>query len=295
MQLTEFFPASNIVRDYQFSRLGYVDARYPEVLAYADSLKYCQKAAANSNVSCLIVTPELSESAGSTPGLVVAQSPRQAFYDVHTRILNEGPGDRPFTAGRGTNCKIHPSAIVSDGCQLGDNVVIGEQVVVRDPVQIGSDVTIEAGVRIGVEGILYHRTKAGNVLIPHAGYVRIHDGASLMTNSVVVRSVHDTDLTEVGRGSVIGLGSIVGHEARVGDAVVVSNQCVLARRCVVGNNAFIGTSVVLREHVHIGENAQVMAGSVVIDDVADNASVSGNFATEHKIRMLDFTRARTRR
>ena len=58
----------------------------------------------------------------------------------------------------------------------------------------------------------------------------------------------------------------------------------------IGKNAFLGTNVTVKENVMIGCDAQVMAGSVVIDDVPSNTSVSGNFATDHKRRLLDYYR-----
>lgn len=290
MKLSQYFPDSNIVRDNEFNKLGYVDSQSPNVLAYADSLKYVNEAVINSNIKCLIVTPELSDSASEMAGLVISTSPREDFYNLHAQFISESLYEFPFEADIGSGCNIHPSAIIADGCQIGDNVVIGEQVVIRYPVWIGSGVTIEPGVKIGVEGILYNKSNSGVSLIPHGGYVRIHDNVSLMTNSIIVRSIHDTDVTEIGKGSLIGLTSIVGHEAKVGENVVISNQCVLARRCRISIGAFIGTNVMIKEHVQIGENARVMAGSVVIKDVAKNMSVSGNFATNHKGRMLDFTR-----
>lgn len=290
MKLSQYFNDSSLVRDNEFLRLGYVDSKSSKVLAYADNLKYLQKAITNSNVTCLIVTPELSNAASTLPGLVIANSPREVFYNIHTQFISNCLYKPPFNSGKGIGCKIHKTAIISEACRIGDNVIIGEQVVIRKPVWIGSGVTIEPGVKIGVEGILYNKTDDGNILIPHGGYVRIHDNVSLMTNSIVVRSIHDTDITEIKTGALIGLASIIGHEAKVGENAIISNQCVLARRSHIGSDSFLGTNVIIKEHVHVGKNASVLAGSVVISDVADNSSVSGNFAYEHKKRMLSFAR-----
>ena len=60
MKLSEYFTDCSLVRDNEFMRLGYVDSKITQVLAYADNLKHLQKAITNSNVTCLIVTPELS-------------------------------------------------------------------------------------------------------------------------------------------------------------------------------------------------------------------------------------------
>lgn len=288
--LSQHFPAGSIVREADFASLGYVDSATEGTLAFSDAIKYVRMAAQNPAISVLITTPALAEVASGLRGLVISDTPRDLFYHLHERWVAEGRYQWPIQAYRGENCRIHPSAIIAEGCWIGDHVTIGENVVIREPAKIGSHAILEPGARIAVEGILYHRTHDGPRLIPHGGYVDIEEHVALMSGSTVVRSVHDTDVTRVGRASIIGLNSVVGHEAKVGSGAVISNQCVLARRCHIGDGAFIGTGTFVREHVKIGARAQVMAGSVVITDVAAEVAVSGNFATDHKTRMTQLAK-----
>ena len=290
MKLSECEVIGTIVRDGEFSRLGSIDANCSGLLVYADTLKYLQYVFANSHITCLITTAELAALAPGSVGLMVVNNPRDTFYAVHVQFIRESRYVFPFEPGIGSGCSIHSSAQIAKGCRIEDNVIIGEQVIVRAPVWIGSNVSIEPGVKLGMEGVLYSRTVNGPRMIPHGGYVHIHENSILMTNAIVVRSVHDTDVTEVGNSALIGLGSILGHEAKIGDRAIISNQCVIARKTIVGADAFLGTQCMIKENVRIGEGAHVMAGSVVITDVAAGATVSGNFATEHRIRMLEFTR-----
>jgi UDP-3-O-[3-hydroxymyristoyl] glucosamine N-acyltransferase len=291
-QLSDHFPPPSVVRDTAIGTLGPVDSTRPGTLAYADTVKYVRAALRNQSVTALITTPELTAEAESIPGLVLTPHPRSEFYKLHRHWVRAGLYPRAFEPHRGTGCRIHPTAVVDPECWMGDNVVVGEHAVVRGCVRLGSDVIIEPGAKLGVEGILYDRTSDGPRPIPHGGWVNIGDHSALMANSSVVRSVHDTDATTVGRACIIGLGAVVGHEARVGDGVVVSNHCVLARRCRVGDGAFLGTGAFIREHVSIGARANVMAGAVVIDDVPREAAVSGNFASGHSLRMLEFAKNR---
>ncbi len=288
---TESDGRAAVVRDGEFQRIGSADADCSGLLVYADSLKYLQRSLANPRITCVITTADLAGQVPDRMGVMVASNPRDTFYAVHLQFIRESRYVLPFEPGIGSNCRIHPSAQIANGCRIEDNVTIGEQVIVRSPVWIGSNVSIEPGVKLGMEGILYCLTDAGPRLIPHGGYVRIHDNAMLMTDAVVVRSVHDTDVTEVGDSALIGLASIVGHEAKVRERAVVSNQCVIARKSVIGANAFLGTQCMIKENVRIGDGARVMAGSVVVGDVAAGVTVSGNFAIEHRIRMLEFMRA----
>lgn len=290
MKISDYSGEFKIIRDAEFFTLGYVDASCSGVFAYADTLKYLHRALANPCITCLVTTPELASMANNIQGLVIAESPRDIFYEIHLKLVEGSLYQLPFKQSIGVGCTIHPTAIVCAGCQIGDNVRIGEHVIIQSPTWIGSNVTIEAGVKIGVDGILYNLTADGPRLIKHAGYVHVKDGAILMTNAIVVRSIHNSDVTEIGKSALVGLGSIVGHEAKVGDRAIVSNQCVLARQSVIGAGAFLGTHVMIKEYVSVGAGAQVMAGSVVIDHVHPGAQVSGNFATDHRGRMLEFSR-----
>lgn len=288
--LDQFFDSSRIHRHAEFERLGGVGSVHNGTLAYSDVIKYVRLAMHNPSVTCLITTPALAEAAEGIPGIVLSDSPRDDFFRLHSRWLAEKRYVFPFPSHRGEGCRIHSSAIVAENCWLGDNVVIGENVVIREGVRLGNDVLVEPGVCLSVEGILYHRTEDGPRIIGHGGYVDIEDNVALLCGSKVVRSVHDTDPTVVGRASIVGINSVIGHEAKVGAHVVVSNQCVLARGSHTGKGAFLGTGAFVREYVTIGANAQVMAGSVVINDVPAGGVVSGNFATDHKRRMMELAK-----
>jgi UDP-3-O-[3-hydroxymyristoyl] glucosamine N-acyltransferase len=291
MKLSSFNFTGEVFRDIDFLRLGDVDTTFDSVLAYADNAKYICRAIQNPRVIAVITKRELVCEVPEHIGIIVSSNPRETFYEFHRQFIIEGRCEYPFKGGIGQNCTIHPTATISSGCRIGDNVTIGEHVVIRAPVWIGSNVIIDSGAKIGVDGILYSRTPKGPRLIPHGGYVRIFDNAMLMSNCIVVRSVCDTEATEIGPFTLVGLGSSIGHDAKVGARVVISNNCVLARKCIVGSDSFIGTGSVVKEYVEIGEQAKVMMGSVVLSNVAKGVSVSGNFATSHEPRMLEFSRA----
>ncbi|MDD5171008.1 MAG: DapH/DapD/GlmU-related protein, partial [Syntrophales bacterium] len=107
---------------------------------------------------------------------------------------------------------------------------------------------------------------------------------------VFVRSIHPTLFTTIGDHAIIGIASNIGHEAQIGKNCVVSNNCVIARMARIEEGAWIGTSSFIREYIRIGRSAKVMAGSIVIRDVANGQSVSGNFAVDHRLNAMEYLR-----
>jgi UDP-3-O-[3-hydroxymyristoyl] glucosamine N-acyltransferase len=107
-----------------------------------------------------------------------------------------------------------------------------------------------------------------------------------------VRSIHDSLLTTIGDHTIIGIASNIGHEAQIGRNCVISGNCVIARRARIEEGAWIGTSSFVREYVKIGKFAKVMAGSVVIQDVGEKQSVSGNFAIDHRVNAMEYLKRR---
>lgn len=56
---------------------------------------------------------------------------------------------------------------------------------------------------------------------------------------------------------------------------------LLGGRVQSGENAYFGPNCTVKNGLKIGKNAKISMGAVVTQDVADNETVTGNFAIEH--------------
>ena len=91
------------------------------------------------------------------------------------------------------------------------------------------------------------------------------------------------DRVEIGDRAVIMMGAILGGRATVGRRCHIGAGAVLAgvvepasaTPVVVEDEVLIGANAVVIEGVHIGRGAVIAAGSVVIEDVPENAVVAG--------------------
>lgn len=80
-----------------------------------------------------------------------------------------------------------------------------------------------------------------------------------------------------------GMGVVIGETAEIGDDVLLYQGVVLGgvsrqkakRHPTVGNKVVIGAGATLLGPITIGDGARIGAGSVVIDDVPNNATVVG--------------------
>lgn len=286
MNLLDFFKAKEVIRDGNFKTLGNVDSLTPDTLVYCDTVFYVEKADKNDKVSCIISKPEYVNRINSGKGIIISENPRNAFFKLHRKLMENNLVSVKMDYGVGKECKIHPSAIISVKSKIGNNVEISENVVIKDNVEIGDNSFIDCGVVIGAEGLLYIIEGKSKSFVRHAGGIKIGSNVTLLSKAVIVKSVHDSLLTAIGDNSIIGIASNVGHEVQIGKNCIVSNNCVIARYAVLEDNVLISSSAVIREYVKIGENAQVKAGSIVIEDVESNQAVSGNFAVDHRKNLL---------
>lgn len=92
----------------------------------------------------------------------------------------------------------------------------------------------------------------------------------------------------IGYKCKIGYGLYVGHGGPciVSDSAVIGNNCNLSQfvtigsnnghAAEIGNNVYIGPNVCVVEHVIIGDNVTIGAGTVVVKNIEENATVVGN-------------------
>ena len=107
--------------------------------------------------------------------------------------------------------------------------------------------------------------------------VEIGDGAVIMMGAILnIGAV-------VGEGTMIDMGAVLGGRAMVGKHCHIGAGAVLAGvvepasavPVIVEDNVLVGANAVVIEGVHVGRDAVVAAGSVVIEDVPEGSVVAG--------------------
>lgn len=289
MLLKDFFSEEEIFKDKVFNELGYSHSFGKNVLTFCDNINYLTIALKNTNISAIIITKDLLKDAGETDkGICIAQNPRDRFFELYRTMVDKNLLKPPFKYGRGENVEISSSSIVSSKSYIGSNTIISENVVIKDNVYIGDNCFIDTGVIVGNNGILYTLENGNNSFIKHGGVVEIGNNVTLLSNSVIVKSVFPNMPTKVDDYSIIGISTTIGHEARIGKNCRVLGNCVVAKNAQLGDNTIIGSSSVIRENITLGSNVDVKAGSIVIKNVKDSEVVSGNFAMNHNQNVKNY-------
>jgi UDP-3-O-[3-hydroxymyristoyl] glucosamine N-acyltransferase len=280
MRLSEYFDRAAVLRDGEFAGLDQADAQAPLSLVFCQQLDYVQAAAGNRHVSCIVTKPELAQDV-KDKALVLVPDPRLAFFRLYRRLFEESRLQPQMAFGVGSGVQIHPSAVVSKRCRIGDRVRIDAGAVIEDYSEIGEGSIIGPRVVIGAEGLLtVWDEKRAPLVVPHAGGASIGRETVVLAGSVVAKALFRSP-TEIGDFCQIGILTNIGHGVRLGARCVVSGNCIIAGRVRVGDGAWIGASSSIAQGLRIGEGARVHLGSVVVRDVAPNESVSGNFARPH--------------
>ena len=290
MRLSDYFTKEDIYRDGIFVDLGYASSDGENLLTFCDNIYYFQEAKKNINISAVIIKKEMLKDIDvSNISISFAKDPRDKFFQIYEDLRDKNLFKNSFKYGIAKSATIAKSAIISKNSYIGENTVIEDNVVIKDNVYIGDNCYIDVGTIIGSDGILYRYDKDNNTkFIKHAGSVKIGNNVTLLANSVVVKSLFVNMPTTIEDYSIIGISSTIGHEAYIGSNVKVLGNCVVAKNAKIGNNSTIGSSSVIRENITIGKNADIKAGSIVVKDVAENSSVSGNFAIEHRQHIKEF-------
>lgn len=260
----------------------------PGTICLAANKHYYAQAADNPNVAVIIsprtaIARDLSEKS-----VIVAARGPELFYTVHNaavhRLVNDWPTRLPRVA---RSARVAPSAILGPDVSIGERCTIGERCLVTGPVDIGDDCTIYPYVTIGMDGLFSKNILGRKVHVQSFGGVRIGRNCMVHTGSHVAHSVNFNEWTDIGDDVRIGPHASIGHDCKLMRDIVLSGKVILAGRVTVGEGAWIGAAAVVSNAVSIGKSAKVRIGSVVIDDVADGADVSGNFAIDHTRRLRD--------
>lgn len=186
--------------------------------------------------------------------------------------------------------RIHPTAIVESGAQLGDGVVIGPFSLV------GADVVLGDGVELVSHAVVAGRTNVGarTRIFPFASighqpqdlkYKGEPSSLIIGTDCIIREGVTMNPGTEgggmtttVGNNCAFLANSHVGHDCHVGNNVIFSNNVMLAGHCTVGDYAIIGGGAAVIQFARVGAHSFIGGMSGLEHDLIPYGMALGNRA-----------------
>ncbi len=289
-----------LVRDGEFASLGLcgADAGMP-ILTFCGNMKFLKSALRNSDVSCVMVPEVFAQTAAETAptlGIIAAADLRRDFFELHNRLctipLRERYVGKSNPTIFGADCRIDPRAVVDDkDVEIGDRTVIGPNAVIFGHTKIGEDCRIGAGSVLGGSGLEFIRLGEDGMLgVEHVGGLVIGDRVEIQYNVNVSRSLFPWHETRIGDDTKIESLVHIAHGSHIGKRNLIAASACVAGSAEVCDDVWIGPNATVSSEVRVGSNARVTLGSVVVSDVAEGESVTGNFALPHEGFMLDYLR-----
>ena len=160
--------------------------------------------------------------------------------------------------------KIHPTAIVEDGAQLGAEIeigpfaIIGAGALIGDSCKIQAHAVIEGTVKMGAENFIGYGAIIGAApqdlsFDPKTqSSVEIGNSNTIREYCTIHRGSTEGSATTIGDGNFLMVGNHLGHNCTIGNGVVMANDCLLAGHVRIDDRAFIGGGSRFHQGIRMG-------------------------------------------
>lgn len=186
--------------------------------------------------------------------------------------------------------RIHSSAIVEEGAQLGEGVSIGPfchvgpDVILGDNVELMSHVVIAGPTTIGANSKIYphavlgtepQNTKhtGGHTTLTIGSHCLIREGVTMHRGTDTSRGK-----TTVGDHCMFLAYSHVSHDSEIGNHVTFSNNVMIGGHVTIGDRVIIGGGAGIHQFVRIGHHAFVGGLAALASDLIPYGMAIGNHA-----------------
>jgi bifunctional UDP-N-acetylglucosamine pyrophosphorylase / glucosamine-1-phosphate N-acetyltransferase len=243
-----------------------INGRYfKELLSLVDNnnakqefyLTDCVHLSVQKGLKCFFIETEEQEVMGINSKAELADAEFEAQTGMRTSALAKGV-----------------TLIDPDTVYFSYDTEFGKDVIIEPNVFIGPGVTLEDNIHIKsfchIEGAYIGK---GSVLGP---FLRLRPGTKLhndvhLGNFVEVKNSELAEGVKAGHLSYLG-DAIIGAQSNIGAGTITCNYDGHKKgRTILGEKVFIGSNSALVAPVFIGSGAFIAAGSVVVEDVSENA------------------------
>jgi UDP-N-acetylglucosamine acyltransferase len=197
--------------------------------------------------------------------------------------------------------KIHPTAVIDAGAEIGSDVEIGPYCIVGAEVRIGTGcwlqnhVTICGPVKIGAGNRFHAFCSIGQRTqdLKYAGeptYLEIGAENTFREFVTVNRATAAGSITRVGNKGNFLAYSHIAHDCVVENHVVFSNNGTLAGHVLVQDYAVIGGLTAIHQFCRIGCHAITGGCSKIVQDVPPFMIADGNPAVVRGVNVVGLER-----
>lgn len=151
--------------------------------------------------------------------------------------------------------KIHPTAVIAPGAEIGTDVeigpycVVGQNVVIGDRTRIGPQVVIDGVTRIGKDNVIMGQANLGG---PPQDLSYKNEPTELeIGERNTIR-----EFVTINRGTVKG-----GGRTKVGSDCLLMACCHVAHDCDLADRIIMGNNVLLAGHVKVERSANISGGA----------------------------------
>jgi UDP-N-acetylglucosamine acyltransferase len=172
---------------------------------------------------------------------------------------------------------IHPTAIVSDGAQLGADVRVGPYAVIEP------DTIIGVGSEIRAHAVIKRFTTLGEANTIHEGaiiggeaqdlsftecesFVRTGPRCTIREGVTIHRGTQSGSTTVIGADCYLMAYAHVAHNCQLGDRVILANNVALAGHVEIAERAFLSGGVVVHQFCRIGRLAMIGGNAKIVQD-----------------------------
>ncbi len=197
--------------------------------------------------------------------------------------------------------RIHPSAVVQEGAELGADVEVGAYAVIGANVRIGErskimpHVFLDGHTVLGPECTVFPFASVGSQTqdLKYRGgttFVEIGARTTIREYVTVNSGTADGEVTRVGDGCLIMAYCHVAHGSKVGNRVIMANGASLSGDVLVEDDVTIGGMTGVHQFTRLGRFAMIGGMSRITQDVPPYMLVEGNPAAVHGINSIKLQR-----
>jgi UDP-N-acetylglucosamine acyltransferase len=184
--------------------------------------------------------------------------------------------------------KIHPTAVIAPGAEIGVDVeigpycVVGSHVKIGDRTRIGPQVVIDGVTTIGEDNLIVGQAGLGGPPqdLSYKGeptQLLIGDRNTIREFVTINRgTVKGGGITRIGNDCLLMACSHVAHDCDLRDRIILANNALLAGHVLVGENANISGGSAAHHFVTIGAFAYVGGMTRMVQDVPPYMILEGH-------------------